>query len=84
MEIRSFRASDAAGLAQLSAACLRGESDFVLNPLWQTEDELQAEFARFGIAPEEHLLVAEDAEHGVLGLVGFLRNPGANAAGLFC
>ena len=84
MEIRSFRESDAPALAELSTACSRGEGDFVLNPLWQTEAELFAEFERFGIDPVEHLLVAEVAREGVLGLAGFLRHPGASAAGMFC
>ena len=65
--------------------CARGESDFVLNPLWESEAELWAEFERFGIAPEENLLVADPADVGeALGLVGFLRRPGDRAAGILC
>jgi ribosomal protein S18 acetylase RimI-like enzyme len=84
MEIRPFRPDDAPALAELSAYCARGESDFVLNPYWETEEELFAEFERFGIAPEEHLLVAGEEDGEVLGLVGFLRRPDAHEAGLCC
>ncbi len=84
MEIRAFRAEDAAGAVELAETCARGENDFVLNPLWETEAELFAEFERNGIAPEEHLLVADGEEEGILGVVGFLRRPGATVAGLFC
>ncbi len=83
MEIRAFHPSDAGALASLASTCSRGESDFVLNPLWQTEAELFSEFECFGISPQEHLLVAHDAD-GVVGLVGFLRQPGASSAALFC
>jgi ribosomal protein S18 acetylase RimI-like enzyme len=82
MEIRPFRPDDAGPLAELSAFCARGETDFVLNPYWQSESELFAEFERFGISPEEHLLVADDGGGDVLGLVGFLRRPGARDAGM--
>jgi hypothetical protein len=51
MEIRPFRDSDAPLLAALAASCARGETDFVLNPYWETEDELRSEFERFGIEP---------------------------------
>jgi ribosomal protein S18 acetylase RimI-like enzyme len=84
MPIRPFRAEDASALAALSTTCLRGESDFVLNPLWETEAELFAEFDRFGIDPEEHLLVADSGDGEALGMVGFLRHPDANSAGIFC
>ncbi|MDH3212624.1 MAG: GNAT family N-acetyltransferase [Myxococcales bacterium] len=84
MEIRQFRSEDAPALATLSSGCARGESDFVLNPFWETEDELFAEFDRFGIRPEDHLLVADAGEGEVLGLAGFLRLPGARTAGMFC
>jgi ribosomal protein S18 acetylase RimI-like enzyme len=84
MGIRSFRAEDAADLAALSASCARGESDFVLNPYWETEQELFAEFDRFGIRPEDHLLVADTGDGEVLGLAGFLRQPETAAAGMFC
>ncbi len=84
MAVRAFRREDAAALSALSTTCLRGEADFVLNPLWETEDELFAEFARFGIPPEQHLLVSEDEDGGVAGLVGFLRRPAAADAGLLC
>jgi ribosomal protein S18 acetylase RimI-like enzyme len=82
MHVRPFRPDDATALAALSASCAKGESDFVLNPLWETEDELFAEFQRNGIAPEDHLLVA-DGENGVAGLAGFLRRTGSPAAGLY-
>jgi ribosomal protein S18 acetylase RimI-like enzyme len=84
MEIRAFRKEDGAALAALAAECARGETDFVLNPYWETVDEMHAEFARFGIAPEEHVLVADAGEGEVVGLVGFLRHPGAREAGIFC
>ena len=83
MEIRPFRHEDVPALAELSASCMRGEADFVLNPLWQTEAEFTAEFERIGIDPSEHLLVALEGEEA-LGLVGFLRLPGATSAGMFC
>jgi ribosomal protein S18 acetylase RimI-like enzyme len=82
MKIRAFRRDDAKTLAELSAACLKGETDFVLNPLWETDDELFAEFARFGVEPEENLLVAEDEGGGPAGFAGLLRRPGARDAGL--
>ena len=82
MQIRAFEKRDAPALAELSAYCGRGESDFVLNPYWETEEELFAEFERFGIAPEENLLVADAGDGEVLGLVGFLRHPGGREAGL--
>ncbi len=82
MGIRPFRSSDAEPLADLSAGCLKGETDFALNPLWETEGELRAEFDRLGIAPEEHLLVAEDDAGAPIGMVGFLRRPGDGQAGL--
>ena len=83
MGVRPFRAEDAAALAALSASCAKGEGDFVLNPLWETEDELFAEFERLGISPEDHLLVAPGPDGEVVGLVGFLRRPGSLAAGLY-
>lgn len=84
MEIRPFQPEDAAGLARLAAGCARGEADFVLNPLWESEDELFAEFERHGIDPREHLLVGDLGGGEVGGLVGFLRRPGEPHAGLFC
>jgi ribosomal protein S18 acetylase RimI-like enzyme len=84
MPVRPFASADAAALVALSKQCARGEADFVLNPLWETEAELLAEFARFGIEPERHLLVADAGDGEVQGLVGFLRQPGAAAAGMFC
>lgn len=83
MEIRAFEKADAGALAELSAYCARGETDFVLNPYWETEAELLAEFDRFGISPEEHLLVADAGDGEVLGMVGFIRRPGASEAGMF-
>jgi ribosomal protein S18 acetylase RimI-like enzyme len=82
VEIRPFRRSDAAPLATLAATFARAETDFVLNPLWETEAELFAEFERHAIAPEEHLLVAEDEIGGPLGVVGFLRYSGEATAAL--
>lgn len=83
MPIRPFHPDDAAHLVPLARSSARGETDFVLNPLWESEEELRADFARHGIAPEQHLLVAESAL-GVEGGVGFLRQPGAVTAGLVC
>jgi GNAT superfamily N-acetyltransferase len=82
VEIRPFRPSDAEPLARLAATFARAETDFVLNPLWETEDELLAEFDRHGISPEEHLLVADDGVGGALGVVGFLRYAGESTAAL--
>jgi ribosomal protein S18 acetylase RimI-like enzyme len=84
VEIRPFHKDDAPALAKLSAYCSRGENDFVLNPYWETEGELFAEFDRFAISPEEHLLVSDAGDGEVLGLVGYLRLPGSNQAGLCC
>jgi ribosomal protein S18 acetylase RimI-like enzyme len=84
MSVRPFQPEDAPALAAMSAECLRGESDFVLNPLWETEDELLAEYRRHGIPPEENVLVAVDEAGKVMGLSGFLRRPGAGIAGLLC
>ena len=84
MEIRPFQPADAPALVELSAWCARGESDFVLNPYWEREDELFAEFRRFGIEPSEHLLVADSGDGERLGLAGFLRLPKASAAALYC
>jgi len=84
MPIRRFRAGDTAAVVQLSAACARSEVDFVLNPLWESEDELRAEFERHGIAPEDHMLVAEGMSGEILGLSGFLRFAGAREGGLLC
>src|SRR5688572_14786411 len=84
MPIRRFRESDAGGVVQLSAACARSEVDFVLNPLWESEDEFRAEFERHEIHPEEHVLVAEGISGEILGLTGFLRFPNARDGGLLC
>jgi ribosomal protein S18 acetylase RimI-like enzyme len=84
MRIRPFRASDARELAALAAHCARGESDFVLNPLWESEEELFAEFERHGIEPETHILVADAELEGATGFAGYLRSPGAPAAALLC
>jgi len=82
--IRAFRPEDAPALVKLSIACARGETDFVMNPFWETEDELFAEFERFGIDPCEHLLVSESDDAEPSGLVGFVRQPGAPTAGFYC
>lgn len=84
METRAFRPRDAGALVGLSLECARGEADFVLNPLWETEEELVAEFGRFSIRPEEHVLVADAGEGEVLGLAGFIRRADSTAAGMFC
>ncbi len=85
MPIRPYRPSDAPALAELAVDCGRGEADFVLNPLWESADELEAEFARFGIRAEEHLLVAVEGDGGeVQGMVGFLRRPKDPSAGMLC
>lgn len=83
MPIRPFHPADAPALAALARSAARGETDFVLNPLWEHEDDLFAEYDRHGVDPEEHLLVAESAL-GVEGCVGFVRRPDASAAGLVC
>ncbi len=82
MPIRPFRPEDAPALAALSRSCAKAEADFVLNPLWESESELVAEFARHGIDPESHLLVAEHEREGPIGLVGFVRHPDERMAGL--
>jgi len=82
MPIRPFRVEDAPALASLAASCARGESDFVLQPLWETEEELFADFERHGIEPEEYLLVADAGDGTVAGMAGFLRFPGDAAAAL--
>jgi ribosomal protein S18 acetylase RimI-like enzyme len=84
MPIRPYRAEDAPALADVSRSCARGESDFVLNPLWESPEELEAEFERHGIDPAEHLLVAETGDGLVVGCAGFVRRPGSVAAGLIC
>jgi ribosomal protein S18 acetylase RimI-like enzyme len=84
MEIRAFRQEDAPALVELALECSRGETDFVLNPLWETEEDLAAEFERFGITPETHVLVADGGAGEVLGLAGFVRRAGSAAAGMFC
>lgn len=83
MAIRPFEPRDAPALAALARACARGESDFVLNPLWERPEDLFAEYERHGVEPEEHLLVAEGAD-GIEGCAGFVRRPDATAAGLVC
>jgi ribosomal protein S18 acetylase RimI-like enzyme len=84
MPIRAFQPQDAPALARLASECARGETDFVLNPLWENEDELFAEFNRHGADPEEHVLVADLGDGEVVGLSGFLRRPPATLAGLLC
>ncbi len=85
MPIRPYRPEDAEALAALAVECARGEADFVLNPLWESADELVAEFARFGVRPEDHVLVAEEGDLGdAQGMVGFLRRPDDPSAGMLC
>lgn len=84
MEIRLYEPGDAAAVAAISASCVRSEADFVLNPMWETEAEFHAEFARHRIRPEETLLVAEGGDGRVHGLSGFLSPYIESAAGMFC
>lgn len=84
MSIRPFRPEDAAPVAALTAACARTETDFVLNPMWETAEEVLGDFSRQGVDPEEHLLVSQDDEGGLRGAVGFLRPPESDMAGLVC
>jgi len=84
VRIRPFQSSDAPAAAELTAWCARGEVDFVLNPCWETEAELLAEFGRFGIEPAEHLIVADAGDGEMLGLAGYLRQPKATTAALLC
>ncbi|MEN8184549.1 MAG: GNAT family N-acetyltransferase [Myxococcota bacterium] len=84
MAIRFFRPDDARSLVQLATTCARSEADFVLNPLWESEEELFADFDRHGADPETHLLVADPGDGAVTGLAGFLRRPPADVAGLLC
>lgn len=84
MPLRPFRPEDASALVALSARCARSEKDFVLNPLWQDEQELFAEFERLEIDPREHLRVAELGDGRVAGCAGFVRRPDSTAAGLLC
>jgi ribosomal protein S18 acetylase RimI-like enzyme len=84
MPIRPFRPADAPALVRMASACARTESDFVLNPLWEDEQELYADFARHGAGPETHLLVSDPGEGEPTGLSGFLHHPPSDAAGLLC
>ena len=84
MTIRPFRAGDALELAELASACARTETDFVLNPMWETAEEVVGDFARQHIDPAEHLLVAADGGGALLGVAGFLRRPGSDLGGLVC
>lgn len=84
MPIRAFRPEDAGALVAIARSCARGETDFVLVPLWETESDLFTEYARHGIAPEDHLLVAEAGDGTLVGCTGFVRRPDASAAGLVC
>lgn len=84
MAVRPFVESDAAACARISAACARSETDFVLNPMWESAEEVLGDFSRQGIDPEDHLLVADDDGGTLRGMAGFLRRPGADLAGLVC
>jgi ribosomal protein S18 acetylase RimI-like enzyme len=84
MEIRPYRREDEEALANLSATCARGEGDFVLNPIWENAAEFEAEFGRFAIAPETHVIVAEEPGGETIGFAGFLRHPESEIAGLIC
>jgi ribosomal protein S18 acetylase RimI-like enzyme len=80
VQLRPFRAGDAPALARLASSYARGEADFVLHPLWETADELYAEFDRHGISPEDHLVVADGGAGEALGMAGVLRFPGDTGA----
>lgn len=82
--IRAFRFEDAPALAAIARSCARGEADFVMVPLWESDRDLFAEYERHGIDPAEHLLVAEAGDGAAIGCAGFVREPGATAAGLVC
>jgi len=84
VKVRPFQPSDAPAAAALSAFCARSEADFVLNPCWETEAELVAEFERFAIEPAEHMIVADAGDGEVQGLAGFVRRPKAPTAALLC
>jgi GNAT superfamily N-acetyltransferase len=84
MEIRPYCIADAPAVATISATCAHSESDFALNPLWETRDEFEMEFDRFGIDPATHLLVADAGDGEVLGFAGVLCHPNADSAGLIC
>ena len=49
MTIRAFRPEDASALVAVAKSCARGETDFVLVPLWESERDLFAEFERHGV-----------------------------------
>jgi len=84
MTIRAFRPDDASALVAVAKSCARGETDFVLVPLWESERDLFGEFERHGVDPETHLLVGEAGDGSIVGCAGFVRRPGASAAGLVC
>jgi ribosomal protein S18 acetylase RimI-like enzyme len=84
MPIRPFRADDAGALVAIARSCARGEADFVLVPLWESERDLFAEYERHGVDPGDHLLVAEAGDGTVVGCSGYVRRPRASAAGLVC
>jgi ribosomal protein S18 acetylase RimI-like enzyme len=84
MPIRPFRPEDAPALARLASACARTEGDFVVNPLWESEQELYADFTRHGGDPETHLLVSDPGDGEAAGLSGYLHHPPSDAAGLLC
>jgi ribosomal protein S18 acetylase RimI-like enzyme len=84
MLIRPYRRRDAKAVSEISATFARSEADFALNPLWENEEELEVEFARFDIEPESHLLVADAGDGEILGFAGFLREAGSEVAGLIC
>jgi ribosomal protein S18 acetylase RimI-like enzyme len=84
MTIRAFRPEDASALVAIAKSCARGETDFVLVPLWESERDLFGEFERHGVDPEEHLLVGEAGDGSIAGGTGFVRRPNATTAGLVC
>lgn len=84
MTIRPFRPGDAPELAELASACARTETGFVLNPMWESAEEVLGDFGRQQIDAAEHLLVATDEGGALLGAVGFLRRPESELGGLVC
>ena len=62
MKVRPFQPEDAPAAAALSARCARSESDFVLNPCWEDEEELAAECQKqVEAAVERYLAIAPRA-----------------------
>jgi GNAT superfamily N-acetyltransferase len=60
VSLRNFEPGDAEALLELSRRAQTREVEQVGTPLWSSRDELEAELAGLGRAPEETLRVAED------------------------